>query len=165
MDTFFEGLGLLKAIEIVDPNSGRTALLRPAKSWLGYDRKKKAFLICRAKRKTTRRPPPAIERAHRRFHGAASNGSLIVTNPTLKSANKPRILGLLKALVYDVPNSVKSPTKNRSHWHHLFGDTGHSGKNKYSYKVMPLLIRDKKGNLFIKRRKGNIFTVDTWLRG
>jgi len=30
---------------------------------------------------------------------------------------------------------------------------------------MPALVRDSRGNLFIKRRKGNIFTVDTWLRG
>ena len=38
-------------------------------------------------------------------------------------------------------------------------------KDAYTPKVMPALCQDSKGNLFIKRRKGNIFTVDTWLRG
>lgn len=74
-------------------------------------------------------------------------------------------VGLVKSLTYEVPTRIRSPEKNRYRWHHAFGDTGHKGGDTYPERVMPALLRDARGNLFIKRRPGNIFTVDTWLRG
>jgi hypothetical protein len=68
-------------------------------------------------------------------------------------------------LVYEVPQTVRSPGKNPYQWHHAFGDTGHKGGKAYSTAVMPWLARDSKGNLFFVRRQGNIFNVDSWLRG
>lgn len=79
--------------------------------------------------------------------------------PTVKN------VGLLKSLVYYVPSKIRSPGKNKYLWHHAFGDTGHKGGDSYPIKVMPMLQRDSAGNLFIKRRPGNIFRVDNWLRG
>ena len=71
----------------------------------------------------------------------------------------------MKALVYTVPRKINSPEKNPYQWHHAFGDTGHKGGDHYPERVMPALMKDQKGNLFFKRRPGNIYKVDQWIRG
>jgi hypothetical protein len=156
------GVGQLTSLELLNPASGKTTAQRVHGRWLGWSPKKRQFLICKILRRNPGKVSSGIERAHRRFHQAPSSGSFVVDAPAPQG--KLQQVGLVKALTYQVPDSVKSPGKNRAHWHHAFGDTGHKG-GVYTPKVMPALCRDAKGNLFIKRRKGNIFTVDTWLRG
>jgi len=156
------GVGRLTSLELLDPQSGRASVKRISNKWLGWLPAKRAFVICRVVKRNPAKVSSSIERAHRRFHSAPSSGSYVVDVPTPSGAL--RQIALIKALTYMVPNDIKSPSKNKAHWHHAFGDTGHNG-GTYTPRVMPALCRDAKGNLFIKRRKGNIFTVDSWLRG
>jgi hypothetical protein len=44
-------------------------------------------------------------------------------------------------------------------------DRYYIGKAKLRTRVMPALMMDARGHIFIHRRPGNIFRVDTWLRG
>jgi hypothetical protein len=158
------GIGLLRRLEILDPATQRVRSVTVRGKWLGWDPKRKAFHVCSARtsRVNPRGVPAGVGAAHRRFHKAASRGALEVEVPEADGATP---VGLLKALVYTVPSQVKSPGKNPYQWHHAFGDTGHKGGDRYPQSVMPALLRDRKGNWFIRRRPGNIFTVDEWLRG
>jgi len=156
------GVGRLTSLELLSPDSGKVTVKRVAGKWLGWQPRKRAFVICSVVKRNPGKVSPAIERAHRKFHLAPSSGSFVINTPA--KAGALRQIALIKALTYDVPAQVKSPSKNKAHWHHAFGDTGHKG-GVYTAKVMPALCRDSKGNLFICRRKGNIFTVDSWLRG
>lgn len=157
------GVGRLTSLELLNPQTGKTSVRRISGKWLAWRPKSKAFVICRVVKRSQARLSPRIEKAHRKFHLAPSSGSPKVIDAPEPSGDL-RQIALLKALTYLVPNEVRSPSKNNSHWHHAFGDTGHKG-GKYTPKVMPALCVDRKGNLFIRRRKGNIFTVDSWLRG
>lgn len=162
-------IGVLKDITVVHPTTGKLGLLRFSKRWLAWDSARKNFAICIVKKKVNAALPGAVLKQHRRFHGA---------NPTAQpfAANCPDPVGILepvgfiKALTYTVPRVITSPgkqdhkTRKTIDWDHKFGDTGHKG-GKYPESVMPLLLRDSRGNYFFKRRKGNIFNVDEWLRG
>jgi hypothetical protein len=157
------GIGRLSNIELVDPTTGRTSTRKTPGKWLGWDPTKRQFLICTVKGRSAARLPAHVVRAHRRFHDhAPASGGRLVDAPS--PVGTCAQVALIKALSYFVPKQVVSPGKNPFGWHHAFGDTGHKG-GTYTAKVMPALVRDSRGNLFIKRRKGNIFTVDTWLRG
>lgn len=157
------GVGRLIALRLVDPNTGKKSILTTPGKWLGWNPTARQFLICVPKGKTTKRLPPHIVRAHRRFHDhAPAAGAKLVEAPS--PVGKCQQVALIHRLDYYVPDEVISPEKNQSGWKHKFGDVGHKG-GTYTAKVMPALVRDSRGNLFIKRRKGNIFTVDTWLRG
>jgi hypothetical protein len=168
------GIGHLTALEVLDPKTGRTKTVKPkGKLWLGWLTDQRTYRICNVVRtgqtKFSREHlvgtglSPKVAKAHRRFHQAAPRSAITVDAPN--PSGKMKQLGLLKALTYSVPGQVKSPDKNRYLWRHAFGDTGHKGGSAYPTKVMPALMQDAKGNLFIKRRPGNIFTVDSWLRG
>lgn len=156
-------IGRLTSVELLDPDTGKVATIRPKGKWLAWDRAKKNFAVCTIKGRTTARLPTGVIKQHSKFHNAPPGlGALTGNNPAASGALKP--LGLVKALVYVVPKNIHSPNKNGSIWHHSFGDTGHRG-GAYSPKVMPLLMQDRNGNLFFKRRRGNIYRVDEWLRG
>lgn len=156
------GVGRLTSLELLNPDTDMVTVKRVTGKWLGWLPRKRAFVICKVVKRNPGKVSSAIERAHRKFHLAPSSGSFVADVPAISGGLKQ--VGLIKALTYDVPDHVKSPSKNRAHWHHAFGDTGHKG-GTYTPKVMPALCRDAKGNIFICRRKGNIFTVDSWLRG
>lgn len=158
------GLGNLTLLEVVPATNPQAPAKRITlhKRLLGWDKGRKAFHVCRRVRRISpSKLPAAVIRAHQEFHHTAPSGCDLVDLPSPKG--KLRVVGLLKALAYVVPKSVKSPGKNGYIWHHTFGDTGHKG-GKYPPRVMPLLKTDGK-NYFIVRRKGNIFNVDEWLRG
>jgi len=156
-------IGRLTSVTLLDPDTGKVATIRPRKKWLAWDKAKRNFAVCTIQRKVRNNLPSGIIRQHSKFHNAPpSEGALKGTNPAASGALKT--LGLVKALVYVVPKNIHSPNKNGSVWHHSFGDTGHRG-GAYSPKVMPMLMQDKSGNLFFKRRRGNIYRVDEWLRG
>jgi hypothetical protein len=161
------GVGRLTSLELLDPQSGRSRTKSVRGKYLAWRPKARAFTICTIKRKAAQKVSAAVERAHRKFHLAPSRRALVIERP--EPVGELKQLGLIKALTYFTPNpsatdGINSPSKNNAHWHHAFGDTGHRG-GTYTPKVMPALCRDKRGNLFICRRKGNIFTVDSWLRG
>lgn len=159
----FVGLGRLVSLEVLNPHSGRVALRKGGAKWLAWEPAHKRFVMCTMRGRGATALPGKIAKAHRRFHNAASRSAVTVEFAAPVGALTQ--VGLVKALTYRVPKTVKSPEKNRYLWHHAFGDTGHAGGDNYPERVMPALMRDAKGNLFIQRRPGNIFTVDTWLRG
>jgi hypothetical protein len=158
------GIGTLNGLEI--EVGGHTRTIKTPGRWLAWEPKARKFHIC----KPVRRQPTAdgidasVRKAHKKFHQEAPRKAMVVDAPAPRGRLRP--LGLLKSLVYRVPSKmVISPEKNPYAWHHAFGDTGHKGGDKYPDRVKPQLCKDDAGNLFICRRKGNIFTVDTWLRG
>ncbi len=155
------GIGRLLELEVLQ--NGRVRKMRLKGRWLAWEPGKRCFHVCRPKGRASGSLDSSVSKAHRRFHQAAARGAMCADVPEM--SGELRDLGLVKALVYDVPASVRSPGKNPYQWHHAFGDTGHKGGDSYPEKVMPALKRDKRGNLFIVRRPGNIFRVDTWLRG
>jgi hypothetical protein len=158
------GIGTLSSLEV--ENGGKVTKVNCSGRWLAWEPKARKFHICKPQRQRAGADglSPAIKAAHKKFHSETARKALIADVPTPQGKLKP--LGLLRSLVYRVPSRmVISPEKNPYAWHHAFGDTGHKGGAQYPDRVKPQLCRDAKGNLFITRRKGNIFTVDTWLRG
>lgn len=163
------GIGRLTSLELLNPSTGKTTTKAVRGKYLAWRPKAKAFTICTIIRRNNpqSRLSPAIQRSHKKFHLAPSRRALVINSPEPKGSL--RQVALIKALTYftpsaDAPDGIHSPSKNNAHWHHAFGDTGHRG-GTYTPKVMPALCVDSAGNMFIRRRKGNIFTVDSWLRG
>ena len=156
-------IGRLIKLELVEPDSDRVATLRFRDKWLASNGRDLYICTVRGVRHGHVRLPGGVLAKHRKFHGAPPKGRpFLGDNPTKTGTTKT--LGLVKALVYTVPRVIDSPGKNPYVWHHAFGDTGHEGK-EYPKRVMPALLKDAKGNLFFKRRPGNIYRVDQWLRG
>jgi hypothetical protein len=156
-------LGRLVSLEVYDPDTGKTKKRSFRGKWLCTDASGKQLLICVVKRKASQGLSPAVKQRHQRFHNAAPKGAWEGEHPD--QVGKLQQIGLVKALTYSVPQSkIKSPEKNPYHWHHAFGDTGHKG-GKYPVKVYPQLLEDEAGNLFIRRRSGNIFRTTDWIRG
>jgi hypothetical protein len=149
-------LGKLVKLELA---SGKKASVKGR--WLAYDGRN--LHVCTVNGTTKAKLPAAVAARHRKFHGMEPKGEPFCGDCP-SPQGKLTQLGLLKALVYTVPKKIKSPEKNPYHWHHAFGDTGHAG-GEYPESVMPSLMQDTRGNIFIKRRKGNIFKVDDWIRG
>jgi len=155
-------VGQLRDLEIYDPKTESTKHIKPRNKWLAWDGKQ--FHVCNVSGQANADLPKEVEKRHRKFHQANPQGKPFVGSMPDRSASV-RDVGLLKSLVYYVPTKIRSPGKNKYLWHHAFGDTGHKGGDSYPIKVMPMLQKDSAGNLFIKRRPGNIFKVDQWLRG
>ena len=154
-------IGRLIKLELVEPDSDKVATLRLKGKWLASNGRD--LYICTVKGNTTAKLPAGIRKKHTKFHDAPPKGQPFIGDCPTKSG-PTKVLGLIKALVYTVPRKINSPEKNPYLWHHAFGDTGHEGK-EYPKRVMPALLKDAKGNLFFKRRPGNIYRVDQWLRG
>lgn len=155
-------IGKLIKLELVEESSDREAKLSLKDKWLAWDGRN--LHICTVKGTTNARLPANIAGKHRKFHNADPQGKPFVAECPSPSGKTSRV-GLVKALVYTVPRKINSPEKNPYHWHHAFGDTGHKGGDHYPKSVMPALMKDQKGNLFFKRRNGNIYKVDQWIRG
>lgn len=155
-------VGQLRDLEIYDPKTESTKHIKPHNKWLAWDGKQ--FHVCNVSGQANADLPKEVQKRHRKFHQANPQGKPFVGSMPDRSASV-RDVGLLKSLVYYVPTKIRSPGKNKYLWHHAFGDTGHKGGDSYPIKVMPMLQKDSAGNLFIKRRPGNIFKVDQWLRG
>ncbi len=150
-------LGKLIKLELAD---GKKPSVK--NRWLAWDGRN--LHICTVKGTTKASLPSAITAKHRKFHGQDPKGQPFVGDcPT--PVGRCTQVGLVKALVYTVPRKINSPEKNPYQWHHAFGDTGHEGGDSYPERVMPALMKDQKGNLFFKRRPGNIYKVDQWIRG
>lgn len=156
-------IGRLLNIEIYDPRSQRTTKRSFKGKWLATSSSGKDLVVCTVKRQAPQTVNAQVASRHRRFHREASKGAWIGECPD--PAGGLTQIGLLKALTYSVPGGkIRSPEKNPYHWHHAFGDTGHRG-GSYPSSVYPAVLTDSKGNVFIRRRPGNIFKTTDWIRG
>lgn len=156
-------IGRLVNVEIYDPKSKKTTKRAVRGKWLATSPHGRDLLVCKVTGRSTAKVSAEVRKRHRKFHAAEPKGTMAGELP--EPAGKLTELGLLKALTYTVPQSkIKSPEKNPYHWHHAFGDTGHRG-GTYAPRFYPQILKDSQGNLFIRRRKGNIFKTTDWIRG
>ena len=115
-----------------------------------------------------------VRRIHREFHESAPQRAVVFDWPD--RVGKLRLVGLVRVISYIVPASVKSPGKRQPDggpilWVHAFGDHGESGhgsvdgtrEKKYPPRLMPALVQDEAGHLYIKRRPGNRYNVSKWM--
>ena len=157
-------IGKLTHLEVVQPGGSRPRVIRLRDRWLAWDPAKKRFHICRVTGHAGVNPSRSVAKAHQRFHSAAPKGGSFTAQAPDEGGRLTEV-GLLRSLVYEVPNDIRSPDKNRYKWHHAFGDTGHKGGTGFPERVMPALKRTASGDYVIVRRPGNVFRVDSWLRG
>lgn len=159
-------LGKLLNLEVYDPATKRTTKRVMTGKWLATSPHGRDLLICTVRSTSagrTQQPNAQVAARHRKFHGQPPKGTWVGECP--EPVGALRQVGLLKALTYAVPGSkIRSPEKNPYHWHHAFGDTGHKG-GTYPASVYPAVMKDTRGNLFIRRRPGNIFKTTDWIRG
>lgn len=157
-------LGRLISFEIYDPKTKKTKVKRFRQKWLATSPNGRTLSICTvSKRAPTANPSKAVKKLHKQFHRSDPKG--MWEGHTPEPAGKLKQIGWLKALTYSVPRSkIKSPEKNPHFWHHSFGDTGHRGGD-YHPKYFPAVMQDERGNLFVRRRPGNIFKTSDWVRG
>lgn len=156
-------VGRLVNVEIYDPKTKRTTKRSFRGKWICTSAGGRDLLICRVTGKSNKKLNPKVVARHKRFHNEPPKGSWV--GELLEPKGKLRQVGLLKALTYSVPGSkIRSPEKNPYHWHHAFGDTGHKG-GSYPPKYFPAVYEDEQGQLFFKRRPGNIFKITDWIRG
>jgi hypothetical protein len=154
-------LGQLKSMTVVLPGGG-TRKHSYRNLWL-CTRTGTDLVICRVtKKRSGKRLSAAVAKRHRRFHGAEARGAMEGEMPA--PSGRLSEVGLVKELIYYVPEQIKSPEKNKILWHHAFGDTGHTGM-RFPPKFYPRLMKDRKGNLFLRRRNGNIYRVTDWIVG
>jgi hypothetical protein len=166
-------MGRLRALRV--RANGRERTIRPSGSFLGWlPAGRKLVVVKKAKGQkvlTNVRMPAStvgkIQGVHRKFHGVSPQKFNTYVWPDAVGKLTP--VGLIVSLIYDIPPGLRSPGKVRYQWNHEFGDHGErghgrvSGQGNYPEKLMPLLVKDQKGNLFIKRRPGNKFYVTDWL--
>lgn len=104
---------------------------------------------------------------HKQFHNGAPSKCVAFDWP--ERSGELQQVGLIRSLTYIVPPKVKSPQKQGVRWVHQFGDHGEEGHGKfrgekrYADSLKPMLCQDARGNLFIKRRPGNKYTVTSWI--
>jgi len=154
-------LGRLVSITVHNPKTGRSTTRQMRGKYLATSNGKDLLIVV-AKRKSNKRLSAAALRRHKRFHKAKPSEVWEGEHPDPQG--KLQQTGLLKSLIYYVPRSFGSPEKKEINWDHAFGDTGHEGK-KYPPKYYPALMKDARGNLYIKRRPGNIYKTTDWIVG
>lgn len=156
-------IGRLVNVEIYDPKTKKTTKRSFRGKWLATSAHGRDLLICKVTGKSNAKVNAAVRERHKKFHATEPKGTMAGDLPS--PVGRLKQVGLLKALTYTVPQiKIRSPEKNPYHWHHNFGDTGHRG-GSYPSKYFPALLQDDRGNLFIRRRKGNIFKTTDWIRG
>lgn len=122
--------------------------------------------------KPSRAKPGQIDQStrdvHAKFHAAAPSKAVAYNWPD--QVGSLREVGLIRSLTYVVPTSVRSPTKHGCRWVHAFGDHGEEGHGPmrggvkvYPDTLKPMLLADEAGNLFVRRRPGNKYTVTDWI--
>jgi hypothetical protein len=110
---------------------------------------------------------PSVDRLHKQFHRTSPSKSARYEWPD--PVGSKRDIGRLVSLTYTIPKDLKSPGKSTYRWIHEFGDHGERGhgsahrKGNYPERFMPMLQKDSKGNLYIKRMPGNRYYVKDWL--
>jgi hypothetical protein len=155
--------------EMVVRKNGRNRKIKPKKSFVAWIPKGKHLAILKAAKNN---PKPkgvsgSVEKLHKKFHKTKSNKSKVYEWPDIEGDLIE--VGRIVSLTYTVPKWLRSPGKNGYRWHHEFGDHGERGhgdvreSGNYPQKFMPLLLKDEKGNYYIKRVRGNRYYVTDWL--
>jgi hypothetical protein len=126
-------------------------------AWGTLGRARPELHVCRilGKAKAGTSIPETLSQAHEEFHGASPTALVRAECPTASSRCKR--VGLVSAIGYKAVG-ITSPVKSTDNWRHIFGDTGHSGNEDQPKSKMPELLYDGK-SLFIRRRRGNTYTV------
>jgi len=166
-------LGDLVELVVVTPSGDRalsTSKLRG--KYLAWLPTKRNFAIVVKTSKAVRGTLTAKDReVFRKFHKGDPKRAAPYEWPD-KIGNLVKI-GRLKSLTYVVPESIQSPQKRVpgqiTRWVHEFGDHGerghgeHDASGGYPIRLMPILAKDRRGNLFILRQPGNKYDVTEWI--
>jgi len=158
-------LGSLK--ELVVRADGEDVTIRPKKSLLGYLPEGKRLVVLKSGRRGRGDLSQQASKLHTNFHNTKPSRADRFEWPD--PVGRRRDVGLIVSLLYTIPPWLESPEKRRYQWNHEFGDRGERGhgyareSGNYPERYMPMLQVDEKGNLFIRRRKGNRFYVKDWL--
>jgi hypothetical protein len=173
------GIGRLVALIVRRSDGQRVRITPNGARWLAWRAATRDLLVLRpvATAGVGDGPTPAAMPAprsaaahHRRFHGAPPHSARPMHAP--EAGVDARVLGLLESVIYDTA-SIASPAKRGHHWIHHFGDVGARGHgpirpnavSPYPLRVMPALLSDACGDMFIIRRPGNRYTLRDWLWG
>ena len=155
--------------EMVVRKNGRDKTIKPKGCFVGWIPKGKHLAIL----KQAKNPPKSagvsdsVKKIHKKFHNTDVQKSKTYEWPDIKG--KLTEVGRIVSLTYTVPAFIRSPDKKGYRWHHEFGDHGERGhgdvrdSGNYPQKFMPLLLKDVKGNYYIKRMRGNKYYVTDWL--
>ena len=162
------GLGRLLALIVRQPDGRRVRIAPQDERWLAWRAAARELLVLRPGRGPEVAPAPSARRGHAYFHGAPPAGARPMVAPTRGAG--VRALGLLESLTYTAAG-IASPTKRDHHWIHQFGDRGERGHGRtradaaspYPERAMPLVEVNAAGDLFIRRRPGNRYTVRDWV--
>ena len=166
------GLGRLIGMVLRLPDGRRSQVQWKGPRWLAWQSATRDLLILHAGGGTV--PTPVTTSAasvrHWVFHGAAPRGVRIMVAPDAPEITTS--LGLIESLTYET-RGFRSPSKSGHAWLHQFGDHGERGHgatnlrdpSPYPDDVLPALVADAKGHLWIKRRSGCTYTVDQWIMG
>jgi hypothetical protein len=164
-------LGKVTELEIYFPENGESRVYgsrsklcgiplgRFHLSWKGRGKGGSLKFIKDVKR-SNKNPSASDIRAHHEFHGTGPSG--LVEGDDGRPYGKLEPIGYLKAITYNTSN-VSGSKKGSANYHHIFGDTGHAGK-EHGPDKMPLLLTDGK-HLVIRRRNGNTYYVGLWHDG
>lgn len=153
-------LGKVVGATVVDPKTGREKAVRLNGYTLASTANGRGLELIKVRGKGGS-VSPHIAQKHREFHGADPSSS--VTGDDGKPFGKLREVGLLKAITYRA-TGIRSPGKKQHSWRHVFGDTGHEGREEQPPSKFPLLLTDGKHHV-IKRRRGNGFYVGVYPDG
>lgn len=160
-------MGNLTELVVRKPN-GREITIKPRGRRIGWVPSRRDLIIVKAKPGgVARNPPGSIAGIHKKFHNVAPQKFRHYEWPDPVGGKNP--VGLIVSLTYTIPDDLKSPEKKQYRWCHEFGDHGERGhgtmrsRGNYPERLMPLLLKDHAGNLYIKRRKGNKYYVSDWL--
>jgi hypothetical protein len=131
----------------------------------------KDFVLVRAIRGGARPGPLSAKavKVFRQFHGHAPRQATVYDRPD--PVGGLHEAALIKSLTYVVPEWIHSPEKRGVKWVHAFGDHGEEGhgpvdtrgEKVYPTKLMPMLLEDRAGNIYVKRRPGNRYDVTKWI--
>jgi hypothetical protein len=130
-------------------------------AWKG-DPQRGSLLVVRNGGETLPRASRLVTAGHERFHGAAPDGWLAAHwSPPSKVVHR---LGLAMAVRYRVPPGMQS-NKQGHDYHHSFGDFGRGDDRSNDPRYWPVLLSDSRGHLFFRRRAGNVYHLQDWMRG
>ncbi len=161
-------LGVLDEL-VVDTSDGvisasKTRLRGLYLAWIPND---KSLAIVRKIRGQPGALSDATMRIHKLFHNTGPTTRSTFDRP--ERSGRERRLGLIRSITYVIPPGMRSPQKRGYKWVHAFGDHGEEGhgpirgEKRYSDSLKPLLLENRKGDLFIQRRGGNRYDVTKWI--
>lgn len=159
-------MGRLVSLEVLV--DGRKKIIRPKSKHLGY--LPRSHTLCIMHGPKSMNPDGlsgSVTKLHKQFHNTGPTKATKFTWPD--PVGRKTDVGRIVALTYSIPQGLESPDKKNYLWHHEFGDHGERGhgpvsdSGNYPVSLMPMLQKDSRGNLFIKRMKGNKFYVTDWL--